>query len=379
MATKIKFSFSGVGANPKHDGTMSVNYFYMVPEVPETFPKGKTPYTELLEAASKQSIYANFTNMPELNIRSSDGVLTNTSNGTKYSVYKREYQVFEKELSILNADVSSEAECATYAGPWTPVALLIEEPFIRDFNVTSGRSYQYVVYPYSYGGDSLVQIYANVDQGEDKSKAENSAPVLTNWDEWSITELIPVETPVDAPIIKKAYRADINNTWLFKYSLQTGEQTQNFQKQDIQTLGQYNKFGYGQQNFVSGNVSGLLGSEIVPYSKYAYIERRRQSIKAPLSTNEKVELLRQWRRFAFSPNPKLLKDIKGQSWIVQIVSSSNSPQNFYANQPDTISFSWKEMSGLDHITIIGDGSEELPKPGQCNSIWKGTGKKSCNE
>ncbi len=271
-----------------------------------------------------------------------------------HSIYRREYQKFRS---------TKTNECKEYVGNWEPVALATEEGYIRDFNITSGRSYQYVLYATENAQTGEVQeLKANLDEND------KSLPVLTNWYEWSIAELVPVETPIDAPIIKNAYRVDTDNVWLFKYSLQTGEQTQNFQKQDVQTLGQYNRFGYGQQNFISGNVSCFLGSEIIPYTKQGYIERRRQSIAEPLTTNEKVAMLRQWRKIAFSPNPKLLTDIKGQSWIVQIVSSSNNPQNFYENQPDTISFAWKEYKTTDNVTIVGSG-ENLPKPGECKSDW----------
>ena len=79
-------------------------------------------------------------------------------------------------------------------------------------------------------------------------------------------------------------------------------------------------------------------------------------------------MLRKWREIAFSPNPKLLKDIKGQSWIVQVISNNNTPQNFYKNQPDTISFSWKQIDDVDNIVITGDGLAS-PVPGRPDSIW----------
>ena len=45
-------------------------------------------------------------------------------------------------------------------------------------------------------------------------------------------------------------------------------------------------------NNISGDVSCFLGSEIVPYSSNGYIERMRNSIRAPLSTNEKALIIR---------------------------------------------------------------------------------------
>ena len=298
---KIKFSLSGVGQDAYHDGTMSVDYIYVSPTISSAVLGEQSYQTILSDSSNSSRIAVNYTTSQEYNITTRDGIITRTAGGLEYSIYKREYQTFEKVNKVAGNYV---VECSTYVGAWQPVALLTTEPYIRDFNVTSGRSYQYTLYPIS---GQVKQLYSNVDDDG------NSQPVETGWDCWSIAELIPVETPVDAPVVRKAYEVDVNNVWLFRYSLNTGEQTQNFQKQDIQTLGQYNRFGYGQQNFISGNVSCLLGSEIVPYNKYGYIERRRQSIAEPLSTNEKIEMLRQWRKLAFSPNPKLLKDSSSSS------------------------------------------------------------------
>ena len=111
------------------------------------------------------------------------------------------------------------------------------------------------------------------------------------WFEWSLTELIPIENEVNAPIIKKTYKADIENIWLFKYGLNTGAETQNLSKTEISTLGTYPKIGYGIKNYVSGDVSCYLGSEIIPYNEQGYIERMRDSISTPLSANEKVRML----------------------------------------------------------------------------------------
>lgn len=53
----------------------------------------------------------------------------------------------------------------------------------------------------------------------------------------------------------------------------------------------------------------------------------------------------------YSRNPKLLRDIKGQGWIVQILASSNRTKNYYPETPDTISFQWKQI-GSPHNTIV---------------------------
>ena len=283
-----------------------------------------------------------------------------------YSFYRREYQKYER---LVKDPVSGEnvMERITYQGPWKPVALETKEYSFRDFNITAGHSYQYIMYPVGNNTAVVKQQFANAIRVSPQPYYDTGVPVVTSWNEWSLAELKPVENVVDAPILRKTFEVDLDNIWLFKYSLETGNQVQNFQKSEVQTLGKFQKFGYGRMNYVSGDVSCLLGSGIVPYTKIGYVERMRKSITIPLSTNDRAYMLEQWRKIASSPNPKLLTDMKGQSWIVQITSNSNSPKNFYYEQPDTISFSWKQIDSTDGVVIVGSGATLADA---CESIWK---------
>lgn len=264
-----------------------------------------------------------------------------------------------------------------YKGPWEPVALKTNISYLRDYNITNDRSYQYIMYPAEYSEITLddrievKQIFANYDgpvwasdpdnpgqgkfvEGSYDSAYKYGTPVTTHWEEWSIVELEPVDFDLDIPIAKQTYRANFDQLWLFKYSLETGAQTQNIGRSEFQTLGQFPKVGFGQANYASGDVSALLGSEIIPYKGQRYIERLRSSRLTPLSTNERTTMLQQWKKLVASKNPKLLRDMKGQAWIVQIMSSSNTPKNSYMNQPDTISFSWKQVADTKNVVIYGD-------------------------
>ena len=121
---------------------------------------------------------------------------------------------------------------------------------------------------------------------------------------------------MEHPIVKNTYCADNNNVWLFRYQNSGNGQTQNIQRNEYDTLGVYPKFGFGDKNYLQGSISALLGSEIVLSQPTSYTERLPMSRLRPLSTNESINMLQKWRQFVFSKNPKLLKDIKGQSWIV---------------------------------------------------------------
>lgn len=284
-----------------------------------------------------------------------------------------------------------------YKGEWEPVALKTKQNSLYDYNVVNGKSYQYIIYPDDMVADSdeesivySAQNFANSGQNNKVWKQDSSykgqgklvfgsnqtsntlgEPVVINWDEWSICELIPEPEIEDAPLIKNAYKVNTEQVWLFKYSLETGSQTQNIARSDFQTLGQFPKIGFGNTNYTSGDVSALLGSEIILTSRDKYTERLKKSRLGPISTNEKAKMLEEWKKFVASKNPKLLKDIKGQSWIVQITSGSNTTKNFYLNQPDTINFQWKQVEDTKNVIIYSEIDriyEEKEEYG--SSLWE---------
>ena len=271
------------------------------------------------------------------------------ANETRYGMYAipaneqgNNYSIYKKEV----------AEGITY---YSPVAVNTSETTIIDYNISAGREYEYIAYAAgntSEGGDDT---YSTEIQ-----RLGNT--IKTDWDCWSLTELVPAKVAADSPAIKKAYTADSQNVWLFKYDVESGEQTQNIAKTEQQTLGQFPRFAYGKKNNITSSVSCYLGSEIInvgclapdekiPYAQ-GYVERL--PWKANLTTNQKVAMLQEWRKIVVSKNPKLIKDRKGQEFIVQITSGSNKPTDNIGYQPDKINFSWTQIASLDDTIITGN-------------------------
>ena len=259
---------------------------------------------------------------------------------TDYGVYKiasgtpgNSYSIYKKEV----------ADGITY---YSPVAINTTQTTVYDFNVTAGREYQYIAYS-AEGNPTAIQ------------KLEQ--PIKVDWDCWSLTELTPVRIDTASPAIKKAYVANPTNVWLFKYDVESGDQAQNISKTEQKTLGQFPRFAHGRQNNISSSVSCYLGSEIInlgclteeekiPYAQ-GYLERL--PWKSHLTTNQKVMMLQEWRKVVASKNPKLIKDRKGQAFIVQITNGSNKPTDNIGYQPDKINFSWTQIASLDDTIITG--------------------------
>lgn len=268
---------------------------------------------------------------------------SNSRNDQKvYSIYKKE-----------------DVEGITY---YSPVAINIRvdaaegKAVVRDFNVATGHKYKYIVYAaVSTDGGSVSTVQSTAAK-------ELSETISPDWDCWSLTELVPTTITTESPAIKKAYTADTRNVWLFKYDVESGEQTQNISKTEQKTLGQFPRFAHGRQNNISSSVSCYLGSEIInlgclpenekiPYAQ-GYVERL--PWKANLTTNQKVAMLQEWRKIVASKNPKLIKDRKGQAFIVQVTSGSNKPTDNIGYQPDKINFSWTQIASLDDTIITGN-------------------------
>lgn len=268
---------------------------------------------------------------------------SNSQNAQKvYSIYKKE-----------------DVEGITY---YSPVAINIhvdaaeDKAVVRDFNIATGHKYKYIVYAAVSTDDGSV---STVQSTAAKELPETISP---DWDCWSLTELVPTTITTDIPAIKKAYTADTRNVWLFKYDVESGDQTQNISKTEQKTLGQFPRFAHGRQNNISSSVSCYLGSEIInlgclpesekiPYAQ-GYVERL--PWKTNLTTNQKVAMLQEWRKIVASKNPKLIKDRKGQAFIVQVTSGSNKPTDNIGYQPDKINFSWTQIASLDDTIITGN-------------------------
>ncbi len=426
---------SGVGSDDQHCGRMSAHYCKMLSNADAAgeYKGGKTEYTEILPDAEGKTggsaLLVDYASSDGFSVSAYQGVASLVGDGiNEYSIYRREYQVYQrpgmrvsgsltdgKFYNITGREIDPmcypssaiyvdrgtgiayqykdkrfqvvDEVARVYKGDWEPVSVSSSATKLRDFNVTAGRSYQYIMYPKDTSS-GLTQIFANhegalwqendefpgqgmlIEKGSIGTAPYNGSPVSTQkWGEWSLIELVPQDTDFATPTIKKAYKANLSQLWLFKYSLETGAQTQNLSRSEFQTLGQYPRVGYGRNDYASGEVSALLGSEIIPYGMGGYVERLRAARAAPLSTNERAKMLAQWRALAASKNPKLLRDMKGQSWIVQIFSSSNTPKNFYKNQPDTISFSWKQIGDPAGAIITSDYGDAAEASAEGTTEW----------
>ena len=255
-----------------------------------------------------------------------------------------------------------------------------------DYNINSNEFYHYLTSVELIDRDEATgevrpsyYIYENTDDNEE------NAYYHVVFDSWSICDV--EEADEDGVYIKKGH------TWELGLNMEGENITQNLNIAAWDTLGRYPKISMGNRNYDSMSFSGLLGKmfeydETVAQSfaqvnennitykpKYGYTEKMETfNQSAALSkTNgainpgwnvwdpyaREVDKLKAWKEFMADGEIKLLKDTKGNSWLVQVVDSTSYSINGNTNLAQTVvSFSWKEVEDVSHASIVRYGDRE---------------------
>lgn len=297
----------------------------------------KKKYSEITQDQNKDSfLFAlNYTNesVDDLRMPFPDGIVSKELKMVpQRSIYKRE---------VWRDDNNN----VYYEKILHPVVLQNNVSRVIDYNITTNRNYEYIIYLTDQNGGKAIQ-------------REIHFPITTKWDYWSISELHKTTE-------QNVYTTSENETWLFKFNVEPGEQQQNISKSQQDTLGKYPAFSYGKKNYTTSSVSCLLGSEMLPFDfltkNYVLVRNEDGSVSwgltqnasevyggytesrwkklldkcgmdervinvfdTKITSNDSVDMLNEWKKLCNSGNPKLYKNSKGQSFIIQITEFSNS-------------------------------------------------------
>lgn len=218
---------------------------------------------------------------------------TSEAMGETFSVYRE-----DNSSGIINKVVSiSNGSLGTY-----------------DYNIANNNEYRYYIYQ---------------DEDEVSSLPNISSNIITNWREWSITDIVRDD---DNPNL---FRADVQNIWKLFLNLDSGTLTNNINKTVYPNLTKYPKISLGKQNYASGSITCLLG-EIVneTYTEWAGMRDA-------------------WVKFCNNGNLKLLKDIRGNKYLVDIVDTPTfNTMDETTQQATIVSFNWIEIGDSTEIAVI---------------------------
>lgn len=385
---KIKFSIGpgktlapGVSQAPDLQYIKS-KFFYISTSEDGIAPQAANGAPEKIENANVMSVVDdnlrsviglfNFENVENngkiITTAAAQGISNDDQSLYSISIYKKEIWYNRETGKPVEQDV------------WTPVVLEDASGTIRDFNIGNNRYYKYVF-----------RLVENKVDGNVEYQSGIIVPIKTSWQGWSITELHETDDP-------KVFTAAPKDVWKFKYNISNGAQTQNVAKTQQDTLSRYPIFSHGVKNAVGGNVTCLLGREMInaDYTNKEWVYEQDPNTSEPnfvwresggpfenlggyrerlgrvqnfcgtnpdylsasvlgfrnLTSNEAVDMLDKWRDVCYSGNPKLLKDQKGQTFIIQITDPSNTTNESWEKMPEEISFSWIEIADAKDCRII---------------------------
>ena len=210
---------------PSRESAVSYLYAYKISEPSSSsinFPAEKKDYSEITK--NENFLFAlNYTAEPVdgLTMPLPDGIVSEGLKTTpQRSIYKRE--VWRDK----NNQVYSEKILH-------PVVLQNNVSRVIDYNVATNRNYEYIIYLTDQSTDGVIQ-------------REIHFPITTKWDYWSISELHKTTE-------QNVYTTSENETWLFKFNVEPGEQQQNVAKSQQDTLGKYPAFSYGKKNYTTSS------------------------------------------------------------------------------------------------------------------------------
>lgn len=209
-----------------------------------------------------------------------------------------------------------------------------------DYSVANGHTYEYI----TIIADSYSANYYSY-----------SGLITPKFDYWTLNDF---EINDDGTL-------SVGETWKLRYNADPGAVTQNITKTKFDNLSQYPTYSYGLANYASGSMSCLLGREVVVATSTSacmgdwYVERLSDnSAFRNLTSNEAISMEKLWRALVHSGHKKLLRDIKGNMWVIQIVSSDVQNQDGYNGSPAMLNFDWEEcdLSQEDILKMLSDTS-----------------------
>lgn len=193
--------------------------------------------------------------------------------------------------------------------------------FVVDYNTEWGQSYIYYLFP-SY-------------------KKAMGAPFVSKevkacWVDWIL--LLCRE--------EKENEFAVEESFLFQLNTNSGQMNNNADVQVFKTYGQYPKVLKGQSNYLSGQLSSLVGYIGETNGELGYIE--------------KLSMLERLRNLNTDPRRKFLKDKKGHVWEVELTAPTTMEyMENVTGQPVTGSISWTEVASTKDVSIYNGNPREL--------------------
>lgn len=185
---------------------------------------------------------------------------------------------------------------------------------LSDFSVLNNTEYQYTIFAET---DSYIS-----------TPLEQAGYINASWWNWSLVGLKDSDT-------EGLYYADNENIWLFDTMVTSNAFDQNVDKYIMENFTQFPKISSGKKNYVSSSITAFLSN--VQDGKYA----------------DTVEQYNAFVDFVAQPTAKLLRDRKGNGWVVSTTGNNMQYIDESAEQITKVSFNFVQINDVASINVIG--------------------------
>lgn len=195
------------------------------------------------------------------------------------------------------------------------------EIFVVDYNTEWGQTYVYYLFP---------------EYEQAMGTPFVSREVTACWIDWIL--LLCRE--------EKENEFAVEESFLFQLNVNSGQMNNNADSSVFKTYGRYPRVLKGQSNFLSGQLSSLIGYAGETNGEIQYIE--------------KIELMERLKEVSTDNRRKFLKDKKGHVWEVELTAPTTFEyMENVAGQPVTGGIAWTEVASTKDISIYNGNAREL--------------------
>ena len=182
---------------------------------------------------------------------------------------------------------------------------------ISDYAVNNHVDYQYVIFPVTENtiGDPMFSEISS-----------------SSWWNWCLVDIIPFENGLNR-------WKPTGTFWIFTTNLKSGTTQQTIDTYTYDGFLKYPKVSYGKRNYSKGSLNCFLSNVLNN------------------SYSDNAEMREEFKKFISNGNQKLLKDIKGSSYIVTITGASFKVEDDSSLLPIELTFEWTQIEDANNYII----------------------------
>lgn len=198
------------------------------------------------------------------------------------------------------------------------VSLPVDQNSFIDYNIKYGHNYRYEIFAET--ATALSEPFTNPEA------------ITAFWQGWM---LIDLPDPVD----ENLYIVDKSDVWMFETNFSSEELIQNIDKYTYENFTRFPKVSTGRKNYISGGITAFLSNITAVKTQYS----------------DSSQMMDAFSKLIANGRPKLLKDRKGNAWIVDTQENGFKYIDESFEQIVTVGFNFIQIDSADEYSIVSQG------------------------